>query len=306
MEFSALFPFCGIGAGARGFLDARVEILGVESSFRSLGGIDIDPEACVDFERLTGSPALCADIATLTPAELRSFCPECPDVVFSSPPCTGFSGLLSKASARKEKYQRLNRLVVQWLELVMATWKDQPRLILIENVPRIASRGAGLLRRVRSLLHKEGYVFSAGTHDCGELGGLAQHRVRYFLVARHPGRCPPLLYQPPKRRVRGCGEVLEQLPLPGTVEAESAGPMHRLPRLSWVNWVRLALTPAGATSQTRLATDVSHANYRGVYGVRPWVKPSGTVMGELAPSNGEFSVADLRLSDRPGRYQNKY
>ena len=28
LEFTAAFPFCGLGAGARGFLDAQVTLLG--------------------------------------------------------------------------------------------------------------------------------------------------------------------------------------------------------------------------------------------------------------------------------------
>lgn len=296
MEFTALFPFCGLGAGARGFLDARAELLGVGSQFRSLGGIDINAEACADFEWFTGSPALCADVAELTPAELQAFCPKCPDVIFSSPPCKGFSGLLSKKVSDGEKYQALNRLVTLWLELALAAWTERPRLILIENVPRIASRGKSLLQRVKKLLRAEGYVFNAGTHDCGELGGLAQHRVRYLLVARLPRRCPPLLYQPPRRRVRGCGEVLGQLPLPGTIEAESAGPLHRLPRLSWVNWVRLALIPAGGDWRDLpgvLEAGRARREAWGRHGCADWSEPTGTVAG--SGSNGAGAVADPRV-----------
>jgi hypothetical protein len=39
-EYTALFPFCGLGAGALGFLRAQARILGVDASFRSLGGND--------------------------------------------------------------------------------------------------------------------------------------------------------------------------------------------------------------------------------------------------------------------------
>lgn len=72
-EFTALFLFAGIGAGARGFLDAHVTINGVRGRFRSVGGVDFDALACKDFEALTGSPSLCVDIGTMTGAELRAF-----------------------------------------------------------------------------------------------------------------------------------------------------------------------------------------------------------------------------------------
>src|SRR5690606_3697432 len=45
-EYTALFPFCGLGAGARGFLDAQITMFGAPARFRSVGGIDIDPLGC--------------------------------------------------------------------------------------------------------------------------------------------------------------------------------------------------------------------------------------------------------------------
>jgi len=306
-EFTALFPFCGLGAGARGFLDAEITFLGEQTTFRSLGGIDVDAEACRDFERLTGSPALHADVATLKPDELRAFAgPEVPDVVFSSPPCKGFSGLLSKKAARKEKYQALNRLVMQWLELVMATWTERPRLVLLENVPRITTRGKGLLTRIKRLLRKEGYVFDERTHDCGEVGGLAQHRVRYLLVARLPRRCPPLLYQPPAKRVRGCGELLGKLPLP---EDPAAGVMHQLPKISWLNWVRLALIPAGGDWRDLPGVVAEGQERRAVYKrheLAKWDEPTGVIAG--VGSNGVGAVADPRPAglDEKTSFRNTY
>lgn len=330
--FTALFPFCGLGAGARGFLDAEVEMFGRRGRFHSLGGIDIDPESCADFETLTGSPALCADVSEMTVDDLIRFAgARAPDVVFSSPPCKGFSGLLSKKNARKAKYQKLNRLLIQWLELMLTAWPDEPpRLVLVENVPRIASRGANLLKRAKRVLRKAGYVFHASTHDCGELGGLAQHRRRFLLVARHPRRCPPLLYQPPTRRVRGCGEVLGALPMP---DDPRAGELHKLPKISWLNWVRLSLIPAGgdwrdlpgvleegqarrevhkrhevadwskptgtiAGSGSNGVTAVADPRtpwHRGVLGVRKWDDPSGTVTGRASVSTGAFALADPRV-----------
>lgn len=345
LEFTAFFPFCGFGGGARGFLDAQVRLFGRDCTFRSLGGIDIDQESCLDFEMLTGSPALCADVSTLTPAELRAFCSRTPDAVFSSPPCKGFSGLLSKKAAKKARYRTLNRLALDWIETMLAAWDEPPRLVLIENVPRIQSRGEKFLKAIRKLLGKAGYVFTSQTHDCGELGGLAQRRRRYLLVARHPDRCPPFLYQPRHRRVKGCGEVIGKLPMPGD---PAAGPLHQLPQISWLNWIRLGLIPAGgdwrdlpgvleehqarrevhkrhgvldwdepastvAGSGSNGATAIADPRIQcapraGVYGVRAWDDPSKTVVGAARIDNGPYAVADPRiaLSARPGRHQNKY
>ncbi len=302
-QFTALFPFCGIGGGALGFKRASARLFGREAQFRIIGGIDFDPPSCRDFTMLTGAPALCADIATLTPAALRELSPDCPDVVFLSPPCKGASGLLSAKKAKTAKYRAMNRLALRWLELMLASWEQRPKLVLLENVPRLKQRAAGMLRRVRRLLRQAGYVFTDGFHECGELGGLAQVRRRYLLVARDPRQVPGLLYQPPKKRVRACGEVLGPMPLPGD---PAGGPMHRLPKLSWLNWVRLALIPAGG--DWRDLDDVLRDGQprREVFRrhhVERWTDPSVTIAG--TGSNGPSAVADPRLGAKLGQHHSK-
>lgn len=305
--FTFLSVFCGIGAGARGFLDAQITMFDRPAAFRSVGGIDNDPRACEDFEYLTDSPALCADIARLTPAELRAFCPVAPDVVFASPPCKGYSALLSTAASKTAKYRLLNRLVLDWAKLMVSTWEKPPRLFLLENVPRIASRGKRLLSAVKAYLRKAGYVFHAATHDCGELGGLAQHRQRFLLVARRPDACAPLLYQPIRKRVRGCGEVIGPMPMP---EDPAGGPMHKLPRLSWLNWVRLALIPAGGDWRDLNGVLEDGQVRREVFRrhhVGEWNEPVATVAG--SGSNGPSAVADPRIipqPDNPHMHWGKY
>lgn len=291
--FTVLFPFSGLGGGAVGFLQASARVLGVDARFRSVGGIDLDPLACADFEYLTGSPALCADIAKLTPAELRDFAgAEPPDVVFLSAPCKGSSKLLPEHRAQDPKYQALNRLSEVWIELMLSTWDVAPRLVLFENVPNITTRASAMLKRVRAALRKAGYVLHDGYHECGELGGLAQRRRRWLMIARHAQRQPPLLYQPPKKRVRGCGEVLGELPMPGEA---AGGPLHVLPRLSWLNWIRLALIPAGGDWRDLPGVLSEGQQRREVFKrheVSRWDAPTGTIAG--AGSNGVENVADTR------------
>lgn len=336
--FTVLCPFGGSGGGALGFLDAEVRLLGCVGRFRCLGSIDFDREACDDFARFTGSDAWCVDVETITPAQVRArYGPRAPDVVFMSPPCKGSSRLLSKKKARTAKYRRMNRLAVVWTQAMLDAWRDSPPpLVLLENVPGLPQRARPMLRSLRSILREAGYVFHASTHDCGEVGGLAQHRERYLLVARHPKLCPPLLYQPPKRRVRACGEVLSSLPIPATVGARAWGMLHALPRIEWRNWLRLALIPAGgdwrdlpgvlAEEQARREKFRRHAvarwdapieavtgpgghsvgaiadprppgSFQHVDRVRGWDEPVGTVTSSPAPSSGRPAVADPRVAD---------
>jgi site-specific DNA-cytosine methylase len=302
--FTAGFLFCGPGAGALGFLEAAAQLGAHGARFVSVGGIDIDEASCRDFEYLTKSKAVRADISKMTVAQLRAhWGPVAPKVVFLSPPCKGFSGLLSQEMSETEKYQDLNLLVPQGLFLVCEAWDTPPDMIVLENVPRIQTRGKELLSGMRQQLSHYGYVFSEATHDCGEIGGLAQHRRRYLLVARLKKKVPNFIYQPPKLKVRACGEVLSELPLPETIEA---GELHRLPRLSWMNWIRLALIPAGGDHRDLPKGPValektaenagSFAGRPGLMGVIDWQEPAPTVTGSarVSSSNAPAAIADPR------------
>lgn len=314
-EITHFHLFSGSGGGALGFQAAHARVGQLEAQMRCLGGIDSDPGACRDFERFLGVRASCLDLfdegqyrafhgrspplgwREATPEDLlQASGGECPDIVFTSPPCKGFSGLLNNASAGAAKYQALNRLTVRGIQLMLEAFAARPpALVILENVPRIAQRGADLLADIRHELELAGYRVAETTHDCGELGGLAQHRRRFLLVARHAATIPPHLYEPPKHRVRGVGEVLGALPLP---DDPRGGAMHRSPRLEWRTWVRLALIPAGGDWRSlqdldfeRLAIEPWH---RGVLGVRSWEEPVGTVAARCSPTNGSFSIADPR------------
>lgn len=332
--FTAVFPFGGSGGGALGFAAAEARLLDSTARFEILGSIDNDAVACADFEAFTGSPSWCVDVEDIKPEDLRErYGPVAPDVVFMSPPCKGSSKLLSSAKAKTEKYRRMNMLAVVWTRAMLAAWKIPPALLLLENVPGLPSRAAGMIEELRELLTKAGYLIHEEDHDCGELGGLAQHRRRYLLVARRPDLCTSLLYQPRKRRVRAVGEVLSLLPMPGTVAALDWGPLHEMPAITWRNILRLALIPAGGDWRDldgvlagrkrrevfrRLAVQAwnePHATvtgpgghsvtnvedprvgwFGGAYGITRWDEASGTITGGApSPSKGRFSVADIRV-----------
>lgn len=313
---------CGLGGGAAGFNRARPRVGNVEAHWECLGGIDVDPAGLRDFERLAGVPGTLLDLFTRDqyvrfhgkepPAGWREATPEDvrraaqgkrPDAVFISSPCKGASGLLSEKMSLTPKYQALNELTLRCIWLMGEAWADDPvPLIVFENVPRLASRGRHLLDQINSLLGGFGYAVAETTHDCGELGGLAQSRKRFLLVARHVEKVPPFLYEPEKKSLRAVGDILGRMPLPGDIEA--AGPMHRVPSLQWRTWVRLALVRAGSDwrSLNDLAIEDGYLRdlvivpeYRSGYmGVHGWDDTAGTIAGRSGPTNGAFSVADPR------------
>lgn len=319
---------CGLGAGAKGFNKGQARVGNMQAKFVCLGGIDVDPACIADFGQIAGVPGTKLDLMTrgqyeafhghppprgwkeAVPHDIgRAFQDKHPHILFMSMPCKGFSGLLSEKISRSAKYQALNGLTLRGLWLALEHYQDDPvELILFENVPRIATRGRWLLDQITPLLQAYGYAVVESKHDCGEIGNLAQHRKRFLLVARHVEKVPAFLYEPPKRPLRGVGEVLERLPLPGLVDADGiplGGPMHRVPRLQWKTWVRLAFVEAGSDwrSLNKLRVEngmladygIAPDTFNEAFGVCDWMQPSGTITGHTnRPASGKYSVADPR------------
>jgi site-specific DNA-cytosine methylase len=313
--------FCGLGGGAKGFNKAQPRVGNMVGKFRCVGGIDVNAPAIRDFERLTGTRGTVLDLfdrdqfkafnGMEPPASWKEAGPmdiraaaggEYPHIVFLSAPCKGFSGLLAENKSRTDKYQALNRLTLRGIWLMLEAFQSEPpELIVFENVPRIANRGRHLLDQIGALLRQYGYAVAETTHDCGEIGGLAQSRKRFLLVARHLEKVPAFLYEPEKKRLQSVGTVLGRMPLPGDA---AGGPMHRVPSLQWKTWVRLAFVEAGADWRSLNKLAVEDGTLRdylvvpefraGYMGVNAWDEHMGTIAGRSTPSNGAFSVSDPR------------
>lgn len=334
------FHMCGaVGGGAEGFQRATARVGKLRAKFRCIGSVDVDAAANRDFERRIGVKATTLDLFDRAqyiafhgkepPSDWREATPEDirraagyerPHVVFTSPPCKGFSGLLAEGKSKTDKYQALNALTIRGIWLMMEAWADDPpEIVLMENVPRIQTRGRHLLDQIRDLLTHYGYAVAETKHDCGELGGLAESRKRFLLVARHQEKVPAFLYEPPKRPLKSVGSVLARMLLPGDFRG---GPMHRIPNLSWKTWLRLAFVDSGSDwrSLNKLAVEDGYLrDYRIVpeqfgtahdvpdphfdssrgdyaqYGVCPWDKSMGAVINVKSPGQGTFTVQDPRI-----------
>ncbi len=331
-EYTAFFPCCGSGGAAIGAKDAISEYKGHVGRFRVIGGIDVDPEACEDFENLNGAPAYCMDLFArddyiafhghqppedwreVTPADINRLVDYRPDVGFISAPCQGNSGLLPEGAAQTDKYQALNNLAYHIMWLMVEAFRDDPvPVLLFENVPRITTRSAHLLNRIRMMLRAHGYVIHPekdkdGYHDCGEVGGLGQHRKRYMMIARQREKCSALIYRPPRQKMKTIGDILGPLPMP---DDPIAGPMHRMPRLTWKTWYRLALIRSGGDWRDLRNCGpymIKHIPRAGVFSIADWDKPSGAIVGHARPggSNGVAAVADPRLNLGAYTHRNLY
>jgi site-specific DNA-cytosine methylase len=299
--------FAGSGFKTLGLLRSRSRD---GSRFRSIGAFDLDPLACLDFEILTGARSIVADLGEITPEALASHCDGAPDFVVMSPPCKGFSGCLPEGASKQAKYEALNQLALRAVDLALETWRPRPKVIVLENVPRMRTRGADLLAKMKVLLRAADYEIDEKPHDCGEWGGLAQKRERLLLVARHRPSCPSLLLLPPNLGLRPMSDVLWQLP-PPTPDNRDGGPHHRLPRLSELNWLRLASIPAGQDWRAipervhvgcviKPRTTDSGQKQNGGHGVNDSSKPAHAVLAEGSVGNTWASVSDPR-SDCPRR-----
>jgi site-specific DNA-cytosine methylase len=323
-EYKVACLFGGIGGGALGFSGARAEYMGKIAKFRTICSIDSDPVVCRNYESITGGKAVQMDLFDrqqytdffdkepstewheATPWDIwQAFGEQVPDVIFTSPPCKGFSGLLPEKSASSKKYQALNLLTIRGIDITLAACRDYggelPALFLLENVPRIMTRGKKILERIKKTLMKYGYVVNDETHDCGEIGGLGQHRKRYLLIARNEQKMPAFVYKPEIKPLKTIGQVIGDLPLPG--DEVNGGPMHRMPMLQRKTWERLAFIPAGGDWRDlekvefdKYRLELDHSPRGGAWAVEDWDKTSRTVTGGagVGRSNGVSAIADPR------------
>lgn len=321
--------FAGAGGMSYGLSKGHARIGVTRAQLRCVGGIDSDPYAVQDFTRLTGTKGTCLDLfdrydyerfhgeppplmwKEATPADILEAAGGIyPDILALSPPCKGFSGLLNNKYASSGKYDALNSLTIRGLLLALAAFQDDPpSLIIFENVPRIQTRGRAFLDIVDASLRSYGYSVAHTVHDCGKLGGLGQTRTRFLLVARHTAKVPPFLYEPPMRRLKSIGEILENEPLPGT-----HSPMHVVPRLTRKTWIRLAMIEAGKDWRSLRNLEIDDKgfvkDYRlseypildprssrplgsyQPYGVAPLTKPSHAITAQSLPGTGSYSIPD--------------
>ncbi|WP_411342564.1 DNA cytosine methyltransferase [Paenibacillus sp. WLX1005] len=322
---TSAFLFAGVGGATAGAMRSQAEYAGKVYKFKVLCAIDSDPIACRNHDLITGeNTSICMDLFTRWQYEAwhgqqppkdwkevtawdiwQAFKEQVPFFLFLSPPCKGLSGLLPGDKAASEKYQALNYLTVHGLELSLQACLEYggsvPAIIQLENVPRITTRGKLLLSKIKKLPKKYGYAVSIrADHNLGEIGGLGQNRVRFLILARHEAQLPNFIYYPERKPLRTIGDVLSNLPAPG--DTVVGGPLHKLPRLQWKTWMRLALIPAGGDWRDLNKMDwenlrVTHAPRAGAYAVEDWNETSRTVTGSSGPgqSNGATAVSDPRL-----------
>ncbi len=367
---TAAVLFGGIGGATKGLLNSQMEYGGKLYKFKILCSIDSDPVACHNHDLITGEKtSVLMDLfrkwqyvawhGHQPPADWRevtawdlwvSFGYQVPFFLFTSPPCKGLSGLLPQGKANSDKYQALNFLTVSGLELALQACYEYggsvPAIIQLENVPRITSRGKNLLKQIEKLLKKFGYAVSfRADHNLGKIGGLAEDRVRFLIMARHEAQIPNSIYYPELKPMQTIGDVINHLPTPGDTVA--GGPLNRLPRLQWKTWMRLALINAGGDwrdlnsvdfdnlrvipesilnregKDTTCSTNgfervhvlgmisnprlnISGNGKSNLYRLQAADEAAGCITGAAGPNQGATCISDPRLVERAGRHPAAY
>lgn len=166
--------FAGAGGLSLGFEQAGFDIV---------AAVELDPiHAAIHELNFPYSRVVCEDVrklSTLTPAELRDrlgIALEEVDVVIGGPPCQGFS-LIGHRVLEDPR----NSLVFEFVRIVE---KLQPRTLVMENVPGMASGGHGqLLRELIESFKKLGYKVREPVQILNAAHfGVPQDRRRLFLL----------------------------------------------------------------------------------------------------------------------------
>lgn len=268
--YQALHLFAGIGGGALGFQQASATIAGVRGRIETIVGIDVCPSACRDFEYLTKSPSACIDL-------------------FTAEQYLAFHSKWKRVDGEWVVTKQA-RLPDGWTEATPQTIRDACRGIAPDIV---------FLSPPVALLNAYGYAVQETVHNCGTIGGLAQSRKRFLLVARHVPTVAPFLYEPPSKPMRPLGDEVLRLPLPFDPKA---GPMHRLStKMELKTWLRLALIRPGKDWRDlqRWAPGtfaIERTPFNDVYRVRDVSQTAPAVTAGGTPTAGGLSVADPRLA----------
>ena len=182
--------FSGAGGISEGF---------VRAGFRPLLAMDLDEQALNTYRHnhpgVPDNRVLANDISELKRGELRDLLGESRlDVLIGAPPCQGFShaGSRSKSVVTGYKLAQDGRNFL-FEHVVAAAAELKPRLVLLENVPGMQSarnESLSYLETASQMLSRDaGYRTTIWRLNASAFG-VAQDRVRYFLVGSRENRLP--------------------------------------------------------------------------------------------------------------------
>jgi len=167
-KFTAIDLFCGAGGLTLGLKKA---------GFRTLVGVEINENIAKTYKANNRkTKTLVKDISKvcgkeiLKEAKIRKI-----DLIAGCPPCQGFSQLTEKW----KKEDPRNGLVLEMARLVE---EIKPKIVMMENVPGIVTKGKIILQTFVEKLQSLGYVINYGVLQMADYG-VPQSRRRFVLLA---------------------------------------------------------------------------------------------------------------------------
>ena len=262
-----------------------------------MGGIDIDPNCKVTYERNNDTKYLCADVSNLNIKSLSKIFNirrNQSNLIFvGCSPCQYYSNMNTDKSKSSE-----TRLLLDDFQGFVDYYK--PGYIFIENVPGLKRDPESPLGKFKIFLTENGYVFDEDIINA-KYFGVPQNRRRYILIAT---RVKEKISLPKGNRnaiktVRDAiGDYSKFYPIVSGYKDKSSF-IHTAADLSDINKRRLGQVPLNGGNreswddELQLECYKNHEGHTDVYGRMHWDKPSPTITTRFCSiSNGRYGHPD--------------
>jgi DNA (cytosine-5)-methyltransferase 1 len=276
--------FCSAGGVTCGFKEAGINVL---------GGIDIDPNCQLTYEKNNDTKYLCADVSHLNIKSLAktfNIRKNQSNLIFvGCSPCQYYSNMnTDKTKATK------TRLLLDDFQLFVDYYK--PGYIFVENVPGLKRDPESPLGKFKTFLSDNGYAFDDGIVNA-KYFGVPQNRRRYVLIAtRVKGSIKlPIGNKKNIKTVKtAIGGYSKYYPI-SSGHKDNSSFIHTSANLTNINIQRLQLVPLDGGSRESWSGELQldcykeHDGHTDVYGRMFWNKPAPTITTRFCSiSNGRY------------------
>jgi DNA (cytosine-5)-methyltransferase 1 len=294
----AINLFCGAGGLTLGLKKA---------GFNVLAGVEVNPEIAKTYK--ANHPEiklLIKDVRKVTGADIFELTgKEKIDLVAGCPPCQGFSQLTEKY----KRYDLRNELILEMARLIE---EIKPKMVMMENVPGIVTKGKSILNEFVKKLENFGYSINMDVLQMADYG-IPQSRRRFVLLAGkgfkialpQPTHCAVSNEKKNLKPWVTLARVIKDMPEPTTLKfaLKNGGPekynWHVVRNLKEISIERLKVMNPG---DNRLVLPMhlrpkchekDASGFKNVYGRMNWNQVSPTITsGCTTPCMGRFGHPD--------------
>ena len=277
-----------------------------KAGFNVVAGVELNPKVAKTYEANNpGAQLIVKDIRQVTGAEILKLTKlDSIDLVAGCPPCQGFSKLT-------DKYHRTDSRNGLVLEMARIIAELNPRMVMMENVPGLATRGKAILNKFMERLKAMGYCMNKDVLQMADYG-VPQSRNRLVLLAGKGFEIPLPI---PTYSIKGgkggelkpwltLEDAIKGMPNPVTLSKanSSGGPKnfnwHVISDLTELNKNRLnALNQGGSRKglpkKLRPKCHETNDGFKNVYGRLSWTQtPPTMTSGFTRLSMGRFGHPD--------------